>query len=95
VKRGLKELNSVAFHGVQSRIRMYRQHLHDIQYTMRNPGQAHDIIELEKEVKLNLEKWLNIEESIMKQKSRVQWLQLGDGNTTYFHASLKNRIAQN
>lgn len=38
---------------------------------------------------------MNIEESIMKQKSRVQWLQLGDGNTTYFHASLKNREAQN
>ncbi|WMV29674.1 hypothetical protein MTR67_023059 [Solanum verrucosum] len=75
-------------------IRMYRQDLYDIQYTMRNPGQAHDIIEFEMEVKLNLEKWLNIEKSIIKKKSRVQWLQLGDGNTTYFHTSLKNIIAQ-
>ncbi|KAH0699374.1 hypothetical protein KY290_014199 [Solanum tuberosum] len=62
---------------------------------MRQAGQSTDILQLEKEVKENLEKWLNIKESILKQKSRVQWLKLGDGNTTYFHASLKNRIARN
>lgn len=36
-----------------------------------------------------------IEESIAKQKSRNQWLQLGDDNTAYFFASIKNRVAQN
>ncbi|KAH0776851.1 hypothetical protein KY290_008262 [Solanum tuberosum] len=81
--------------GVETRIRMYRQQLHDLQSTMRQPGQSTEILQLEKEVKENLEKWLNIKESILKQKSRVQWLQLGDGNTTYYHASLKSRIAQN
>lgn len=34
-------------------------------------------------------------ESIMKQKSRVQWLKLGDANTTYFFASMKTRYSQN
>ncbi|WMV50918.1 hypothetical protein MTR67_044303 [Solanum verrucosum] len=77
------------------RVRMYRQNLHYLQSTTRKPGQAQNIIKVEKEVKDNSEKWLNIEESIVKQKSRVQWLQLGDENTTYFHASLKTRIAQN
>ncbi|KAK4720321.1 hypothetical protein R3W88_018659 [Solanum pinnatisectum] len=38
VKRGLKELNNVAFYGVHSRIRMYRQYLKDVQSTMRKPG---------------------------------------------------------
>lgn len=37
--------------------------------------------------------WLDIEESIIKQKSRVYWLQIGEENTAYFHASLKNRIS--
>ncbi|XP_075083303.1 uncharacterized protein LOC142167048 [Nicotiana tabacum] len=32
---------------------------------------------------------------IAKQKSRNQWLQLGDDNTAYFFASIKNRVAQN
>ncbi|WMV45507.1 hypothetical protein MTR67_038892 [Solanum verrucosum] len=74
---------------------MYRQQLQDIQSSMRQPGQPTSLIETKREAKLNLEKWLNVEESIMRQKSRVQWLKLGDGNTTYFHARLRNRLAQN
>ncbi|KAH0746203.1 hypothetical protein KY285_007860 [Solanum tuberosum] len=36
-----------------------------------------------------------IEENIYKQKSRVQWLKLGDDNNAYFFASMKGRKAQN
>nr|XP_009778407.1 PREDICTED: uncharacterized protein LOC104227788 [Nicotiana sylvestris] len=36
-----------------------------------------------------------VDESIMKQKSRVQWLNLGDSNTTFYHACMKNRQARN
>nr|XP_016500683.1 PREDICTED: uncharacterized protein LOC107819114 [Nicotiana tabacum] len=35
------------------------------------------------------------EESICKQKSRVQWPKLGDSNSAYFFASIKNKRAQN
>ncbi|XP_049371526.1 uncharacterized protein LOC125836395 [Solanum verrucosum] len=92
VKIALKELNIAEYQGVETRIKMYRHQLHDLQNIIRQPGQSTDILQLEKEVKENLEKWLNIEESILKQKSIVQWLQLGDVNTSYFHSSLKNRI---
>jgi len=95
VKQGLKCLNKTEFQGVEVRIKMYRQQLQDIQRAMRQPGQPLSMIETERETKLNLEKWVKVEENIMRQKSRVQWLKLGDGNTTYFHASLKSRIAQN
>ncbi|KAK4734020.1 hypothetical protein R3W88_008281 [Solanum pinnatisectum] len=37
-----------------------------------------------KEILLNLEKWDLIEESVMKQKARVDWIKLGDSNTKYF-----------
>ncbi|XP_049388958.1 uncharacterized protein LOC125853328 [Solanum stenotomum] len=48
----------------------------------------------EKQCKVELERWINIEESILMQKSRVQWLKLGDANTSYFHACLKSRKSQ-
>lgn len=95
VKQALKTLNTTEFQGVEARIKLYRQQLQDVQSSMRQPGQPTSLIETEREAKLNREKWLNVEESIMRQKSRVQWLKLGDGNTAYFHVSLKNRLAQN
>lgn len=95
VKQSLKDHNTTEFQGVETRIKKYRQQLQDIQSSMRKPGQPTSLLEAEREVKLNLEKWLNVEESILRQKSRVQWLKLGDGNTTYLHVSLKNRISQN
>ncbi|XP_062118460.1 uncharacterized protein LOC133832091 [Humulus lupulus] len=33
--------------------------------------------------------------SFLHQKAKVKWLQEGDENTTFFHASLRDRIAQN
>jgi hypothetical protein len=35
------------------------------------------------------------EENLMKQKSRVSWLNLGDGNTSYFHKMVKIRNSSN
>nr|XP_009765502.1 PREDICTED: uncharacterized protein LOC104217045 [Nicotiana sylvestris] len=49
----------------------------------------------EKELKKQLVKWATIEESIYKQESRNQWLKLGDSNTAFFFASMKNRISHN
>ncbi|KAH0746118.1 hypothetical protein KY285_007775 [Solanum tuberosum] len=84
--------------GLEARIKKYshhRQQTQDLQGTMRLPGQPTSLTKAEREAKLNLEKWLNVEESIIRQKSIVQWLKLGDGNTAYFHASLRNRLPQN
>ncbi|XP_050238208.1 uncharacterized protein LOC126687695 [Mercurialis annua] len=38
---------------------------------------------------------LSCEESFYKQKSRIQWLNLGDSNTKYFHNSVKQRRITN
>ncbi|XP_019259124.1 PREDICTED: uncharacterized protein LOC109237286 [Nicotiana attenuata] len=50
-----------------------------------------ELIEKEKALKGDLEKWVLIEESIYRQRSRVQWLKLGDSNSAYFFAQMKNR----
>ncbi|XP_010691902.1 uncharacterized protein LOC104905150 [Beta vulgaris subsp. vulgaris] len=42
-----------------------------------------------------LKKFLDVKESAYKQKSRIQWLQLGDGNNHYFFQAMKERYARN
>lgn len=53
-----------------------------------------DIAE-EKVVLKELKKWSTIEEQIWKQKSRMDWLKMGDSNTRYFHACVKMRQSTN
>lgn len=45
----------------------------------------------EKAIIQDLEKWSMLEESIMKQKSRAKWITVGDSNTAYFSALVKER----
>ncbi|XP_048492328.1 uncharacterized protein LOC125493226 [Beta vulgaris subsp. vulgaris] len=40
-------------------------------------------------------KWLQVEESILKQKSRIQWIQVGDSNSIVFFDAMKERHARN
>jgi len=41
------------------------------------------------------EHWLLLEDSQLRQKSRDEWLHLGDKNTKFFHARMKARHARN
>ncbi|XP_075108858.1 uncharacterized protein LOC142180704 [Nicotiana tabacum] len=47
--------------------------------------------ELERSALQKLEKWSMVKESIMKQKVRAKWIQLGDANTKHFSAIMKKR----
>jgi hypothetical protein len=38
---------------------------------------------------------VRVEESFFKQKARIQWLSLGDQNTSYFHKSVNGRQNRN
>lgn len=80
---------------IEDRIARARAKLKEIQMQMRDPSRCMELVQDESKTKEELEKWLMVEESIAKQKSRVQWLNLGNGNTAYFYAFLKNRQAQN
>ncbi|XP_019258094.1 PREDICTED: uncharacterized protein LOC109236376 [Nicotiana attenuata] len=95
VKIAMKKLNAEEYNVVGGRIAKCREQLCILQEQMRKPGQPSTMTLAEKETKLQLEKWLRVEESILKQKSRIQWLKLGDGNNAYFYASMKNRNSQN
>lgn len=49
----------------------------------------------ERSLKQTLEKWIMVKNIILRQKARVQWLSLGDSNSAFFHASIRNKITQN
>ncbi|XP_070015409.1 uncharacterized protein [Nicotiana sylvestris] len=91
----LKQMNKEEFTSIDSKIQNARERLESMQNQMSCPDQGEMQVELERTTKLELEKWLMVEESIMKQKSRVQWLNLGDSNTVFYHACMKNRQARN
>ncbi|XP_019255202.1 PREDICTED: uncharacterized protein LOC109233795 [Nicotiana attenuata] len=50
-----------------------------------------NLLEQEKHILQELEKWSLMKESILKQKSREKWITLGDANTKYFSAIMKER----
>ncbi|KAM3249064.1 hypothetical protein P3L10_010833 [Capsicum annuum] len=95
IKEGLKALNCQEFKQVFEKITKCKEQLANIQVQKRDLHQYKTLFQQEKELKSNLETWTNIKESILKQKSRVQWLILGDSNSAYFFASIRRRISQN
>nr|XP_009597573.1 uncharacterized protein LOC104093526 [Nicotiana tomentosiformis] len=95
VRSALKQLNTKEFMNIAEKIRTIREKMKDIQGRMRTSNAPNSLFEEEKDLLLQLEKWDKIKESIYKQKSRVQWLQLRDTNSAYFFASMKGRKVQN
>nr|XP_009780614.1 PREDICTED: uncharacterized protein LOC104229646 [Nicotiana sylvestris] len=90
LKKDLKQLNNKEYSNVGQKIQAASNKLMNIQMGMASPENDDEVIALEKETKVELEKWLEVEESIMKQKARIKWLKVGDSNTAYFHACVKN-----
>ncbi|KAF7839279.1 reverse transcriptase [Senna tora] len=56
-----------------------------------NPG----LIKLEQELSSEYQDILRIEEELWASKSRVEWLQLGDSNTSFFHSNVIVRRCSN
>ncbi|XP_019235063.1 PREDICTED: uncharacterized protein LOC109215446 [Nicotiana attenuata] len=95
IKNEMKTLNNNEFSSVGSRIKDTRRALAELQEQMRDYKHDAALFDTERNLKKELEKWSKVEESIYRQKSRIQWLQLGDANTAFFYASIKNRTARN
>ncbi|XP_009764997.1 uncharacterized protein [Nicotiana sylvestris] len=95
IKQRLKTLNIEQFKGVEGKLKHIRNQLREIQERMGQHKQDSILIEEEKKLRRQLETWGMIEESIYKQKSRVQWLKVGDSNSAYFFANMTSRYSQN
>ncbi|XP_016446030.2 uncharacterized protein LOC107771203 [Nicotiana tabacum] len=95
VKQGLKNLNTKEYSRIGEKVEECRKLLAEIQVQSRDPNEQVVLVERAKELKMQLEKWISIYESILKHKSRVKWLHLGDSNNAYFFACMKNMVAHN
>nr|XP_009783789.1 PREDICTED: uncharacterized protein LOC104232310 [Nicotiana sylvestris]XP_016467865.1 PREDICTED: uncharacterized protein LOC107790453 [Nicotiana tabacum] len=90
-----KTLNTQHYMGVDKKLKYLRDQLKEVQEKMDTNLRQHELIEEERKLKNQIEKWDHIEESIYRQKSRVKWLQLGDSNSAYFFANIKVKNSQN
>ncbi|XP_019235765.1 PREDICTED: uncharacterized protein LOC109216089 [Nicotiana attenuata] len=90
LKGPLKALNVKEFKSITQKIEHNRQELKEIQEQMAR-AYSDVLLQKEKEIVLKLERWSLIEESVVQQKARAKWIQLGDSNTKYFTAVMKER----
>lgn len=61
--------------------------LDDMQARLKDHGSYQDLLSQEKQVTLDLEKYLSIEETFRQEKARIKWHKKCNRNTTFFHES--------
>lgn len=69
--------------GIQEKIDQARLQLENIQTQLQTHPDDGPLLVLEQDCSANLRKWLKIEESALRQKSRLQWLHSGDSNNIF------------
>ncbi|XP_043717559.1 uncharacterized protein LOC122665471 [Telopea speciosissima] len=92
VKLELKRWNKEDFGDVFHSVKVAEEELSRIQADISLNPMDDSLIILEREAKGKLWSALQMEERVLKEKSRVKWLQLGDGNNSFFHKSMRSRF---
>ena len=95
VKATLKAFNFHSFGKLRERVEDARESLNQAQSALLNSSSDPMLIDNEKKYLKIYHDLAYAEEGFLKQKSRVQWLKLGDQNTSFFHKSVKARNARN
>ena len=94
VKAILKAFNFRTFSRLHDRVVAAREALCHAQSAMLNSPSNPMLGEIEKSCLKNYHDLAIAEEGFLKQKSRVQWLKLGDQNSSFFHKAVKARNAR-
>ena len=94
VKAILKAFNFRSFGRLHERVVAAREALCQAQSAMLNCPSNPMLGEIEKSCLKNYHDLAIAEEGFLKQKSRVQWLKLGDQNSSFFHKAVKARNAR-
>ncbi|XP_043697542.1 uncharacterized protein LOC122648386, partial [Telopea speciosissima] len=95
VKAALKDLNSTTFGNISQQVLDCKDRVGSIQIRLQSDHCNGALADEEKVTSLELSSLLAREESFLKQKSRIKWLELGNSNSAYFHRSLKDKVNAN
>jgi hypothetical protein len=91
LKNALKLWNKTTFGDIHSQVKIATNNVNLIQDEIDSLGITDELLEQEKNAQLNLEKALQVEETLWQHKSKVNWFSQGDRNTTFFHRMAKIR----
>ncbi|XP_058748416.1 uncharacterized protein LOC131621394 [Vicia villosa] len=72
-------------------IHNHRQHLLQAQAELSNDRFNEEVMDRIKTITADLLKTTELEEQVLRQRAKVDWLILGDGNNRYFHATVKSK----
>ena len=72
-----------------------RSELLEVQNQLQIQHHDRDLQYQEQDLLVKLAKWRTIEECALKDKSRIQWLKLGDAKTQFFFSAMKARYNSN
>ena len=95
VKSGLKKLHTKEFAGIHGKITDWECILDRVQSDLQATPMDDDLHQREQDAINQVKKWRKIENKALQQKARMNWMDNGDENTAYFHATIKERRASN
>lgn len=85
---------SKSYGGITQQLEKAREDLYASQTNLLQDRMNIQLIDRVKDCNNEVLSLSNIEEKLLKKKSKVEWLRLGDGNNSHFHASLKSKRRQ-
>lgn len=95
LRNDLRVWNKDVFGNCKISIATLQQELQCVQMQIAVSGYTEALFDEEVNVQAKLESALSTQASLLRQKCRVDWLQDGDRNTSFFHRSIQERRATN
>jgi len=91
----LKLFNMTPFSNISDRVKDAKDEMDKAQQAMHTAHGNTTLCTHERDAVQNYVSTVGAEESFFKQKARIQWLRLGDQNTSFFHKSVNGRHNRN
>ncbi|KAK1297668.1 hypothetical protein QJS10_CPB15g01193 [Acorus calamus] len=95
VKAALKQWYREEVGPMQHNLERQRFFLEEVQKKLQGDPLNQQLLHIESEARREYKNTLTSEESMIRQKSRQNWLKLGDSNSAFFYASFASRKAHN